>query len=215
MNAAFSLDNPLRLMDQWSLSAARNNDFSPHHRSRSLNGSVTLHLWLLAVQLPVRLERFFQQVPFSGAAYRYQGNNQTQRLGTNRTLLRDGKRKLAVDIGLARRTTENKLAGNGWASAARRSASPAWASITVRSRAAAMTLNPTVSRGLRMLGATADDPAQRGAAQRFRKLGLSASYFYPLAPSLLLDLGLRTNQRRQPVCRRAHFHRWAILGAWL
>ena len=52
MNAAFSLDNPLRLADQWSLSAARNNDFSPHHRSRSLNGSVTLPYgyWLFSYQ---------------------------------------------------------------------------------------------------------------------------------------------------------------------
>lgn len=113
MNAAFSLDNPLRLADQWSLSAARNNDFSPHHHSRSLNGSVTLPYgyWLFSYQYA--WNDFFQQVPFNGAAYRYQGNNQTQRLGANRTLLRDGKRKLAVDIGLARRTTENKLAGNG------------------------------------------------------------------------------------------------------
>lgn len=48
-----------------------------------------------------------------------------------------------------------------------------------------MTLNPTVSRGLRMLGATADDPERNGAPRsEFRKLGLSASYFYPLAPSL-------------------------------
>lgn len=186
MNAAFSMDNPLRLADQWSLSAARNNDFSPHHRSRSLNGSVTLPYgyWLFSYQYA--WNDFFQQVPFSGAAYRYQGNNQTQRLGANRTLLRDGKRKLAVDIGLARRTTENKLAGERLGVS---SPTLSIASLGLNYSAVAgggyMTLNPTVSRGLRMLGATADDPERDGAPRsEFRKLSLSASYFYPLTPSL-------------------------------
>ena len=186
MNAGVVLDNPLRLADQWSLSAARNNDFSPHHRSRSLNGSVTLPYgyWLFSYQYA--WNDFFQQVPFNGAAYRYQGNNQTQRLGANRTLLRDGKRKLAVDIGLARRTTENKLAGERLGVS---SPTLSIASLGLNYSAVAgggyMTLNPTVSRGLRMLGATADDPERDGAPRsEFRKLSLSASYFYPLTPSL-------------------------------
>ncbi|WP_338092939.1 POTRA domain-containing protein [Serratia liquefaciens] len=42
MNAGVTLDNPLHLAEQWSLSAARNDDFSRSHRSRSLNGSLTL-----------------------------------------------------------------------------------------------------------------------------------------------------------------------------
>lgn len=186
MNAGVVLDNPLRLADQWSLSAARNNDFSPQHRSRSLNGSVTLPYgyWLFSYQYA--WNDFFQQVPFNGAAYRYQGNNQTQRLGANRTLLRDGKRKLAVDVGLARRTTENKLAGERLGVS---SPTLSIASLGLNYSAVAgggyMTLNPTVSRGLRMLGATADDPERNGAPRsEFRKLGLGASYFYPLAPSL-------------------------------
>ncbi len=186
MNAGVVLDNPLRLADQWSLSAARNNDFSPHHRSRSLNGSVTLPYgyWLFSYQYA--WNDFFQQVPFNGAAYRYQGNNQTQRLGANRTLLRDGKRKLAVDIGLARRTTENKLAGERLGVS---SPTLSIASLGLNYSAVAgggyMTLNPTVSRGLRMLGATADEPERDGAPRsEFRKLSLSASYFYPLTPSL-------------------------------
>lgn len=186
MNVAFSLDNPLRLADQWSLSAARNNDFSPHHRSRSLNGSVTLPYgyWLFSYQYA--WNDFFQQVPFNGAAYRYQGNNQTQRLGANRTLLRDGKRKLAIDIGLARRTTENKLARERLGvSSPTLSIASLGLNYSAVTGGGYMTLNPTVSRGLRMLGASADDPQRNGAPRsEFRKLGLSASYFYSLVPSL-------------------------------
>lgn len=48
-----------------------------------------------------------------------------------------------------------------------------------------LTLTPAVSHGLRGLGATRDEPAAPYAARsEFRKLSLSASYFYPLTPSL-------------------------------
>lgn len=52
MNAGVTLDNPLHLAEQWSLSAARNDDFSRSHRSRSLNGSLTLPYgyWLFSYQ---------------------------------------------------------------------------------------------------------------------------------------------------------------------
>lgn len=90
MNAGITLDSPLRLAEQWSFSAARNSDFSHSHRSRSLNGGVTLPYgyWLFSYQYA--WNDFFQNVPFNGDAYRYKGNSQTQRLGANRTLLRDG-----------------------------------------------------------------------------------------------------------------------------
>ncbi|MEX0631466.1 ShlB/FhaC/HecB family hemolysin secretion/activation protein [Serratia ureilytica] len=122
MNAAFTLDNPLRLADQWSLSAARNNDFSPHHRSRSLNG-VTLPT-AMAVQLPVRLERFFP----AGAVQR---RGTAIRATTRPSVWAPTTRCCGManaswpSISGWRGAPENKLAGNGWASAARRSASPA------------------------------------------------------------------------------------------
>ncbi|MEW7000586.1 hypothetical protein M5585_10205 [Serratia ureilytica] len=216
MNAAFTLDNPLRLADQWSLSAARNNDFSPHHRSRSLNGGVTLPYgyWLFSYQ--------YAWNDFSS------GCRSTARLTAIRATTRPSVwAPTARCCGMANASWPSI---SGWRGAPRKIS---WRGTVGRQQpdaqrrqpglnysAAAgggyMTLNPTVSRGLRMLGATADDPERDGAPRsEFRKLGLSASYFYPLAPSLLPDLGLWANQRRQPVCRRAHFHWRAILGAWL
>ncbi|WP_233527571.1 ShlB/FhaC/HecB family hemolysin secretion/activation protein (plasmid) [Serratia sp. PAMC26656] len=186
MNAGMTLDSPLRLAEQWSFSAARNSDFSHSHRSRSLNGGVTLPYgyWLFSYQYA--WNDFFQNVPFNGDAYRYKGNSQTQRLGANRTLLRDGTRKFSVDIGLTRRRTENQLAGERLAIS-----SPTLSVFSLGGNYSAvagrgyLTLNPTVSHGLRMLGATTDDPEHTNAPRsEFRKLSLSASYFYPLTPSL-------------------------------
>lgn len=186
MNAGVVLDNPLRLADQWSLSASRDNEFHHDRRSRSLNGGVTLPYgyWLFSYQ--VAWNDFYQQVPIQAAHYRYQGNAVVQRLGVNHTLLRDGQQKLALDLGLSRRRTENRLAGQRLTNS----------SVTVASLSAGLnysrtlgggylTLNPTVSHGLRGLGATRDEPAAPYAARsEFRKLSLSASYFYPLTPSL-------------------------------
>lgn len=186
MNAGVVLDNPLRLADQWSLSASRDSGFRHDRRSRSLNGGVTLPYgyWLFSYQ--AAWNDFYQHIPLQDVRYRYQGSAVIQRLGVNRTLLRDGRQKLALDMGLSRRRTENRLAGQRLTNS----------SVTVASLSAGLnysrtlgggylTLNPTVSHGLRGLGATRDAPAFPDAAHgEFRKFNLSASYFYPLTPSL-------------------------------
>ncbi|MEL5515611.1 ShlB/FhaC/HecB family hemolysin secretion/activation protein [Serratia bockelmannii] len=185
MNAGVVLDNPLRLADQWSLSASRDDEFHHDHRSRSLNGGLSLPYgyWLFSYQ--AAWNDFYQHIPVQTVRYRYAGNAITQRLGVNRTLLRDGRQKLALDMALSRRRTENRLAGQRLTNS----------SVTLTSLSAGLnysrtlaggylTLNPTVSHGLRALGATPDAPAEPYAARsEFRKLTLSASYFYPLTPS--------------------------------
>lgn len=186
INAGVVLDNPLRLADQWSLSASRDSRFRHDRCSRSLNGGVTLPYgyWLFSYQ--AAWNDFYQHIPLQDARYRYQGNAVIQRLGVNRTLLRDGRQKLALDMGLSHRRTENRLAGQRLTNS----------SVTMASLSAGLnysrtlgggylTLNPTVSHGLRGLGTTRDDPAAPYAAHgEFRKFNLSASYFYPLTPSL-------------------------------
>lgn len=186
MNASVVLDNPLRLADQWSLSASRDDEFHHDRRSRSLNGGVSVPYgyWLFSYQ--AAWNDFYQHIPIQDARYRYAGNAVVQRLGVNRTLLRDGRQKLALDMGLSRRRTENRLAEQRLTNS----------SVTVASLSAGLnysrtlgggylTLNPAVSHGLRGLGATRDDSAVPYAARsEFRKLSLSASYFYPLTPSL-------------------------------
>lgn len=186
INVGVTLDNPLYFADQWSLSATRNDDFSRNHRSRSLNGGVTLPYgyWLFSYQYA--WNDFFQSIPFNADTYRYQGSSQTQRLGINRTLLRDGTRKLSVDMGLTRRRTNNQLAGERLAVS-----SPTLSVFSLGANYSAvvgrgyLTLNPMISHGLHMLGATPDNPQYDDAPRsEFRKLSLSGSYFYPLTSSL-------------------------------
>lgn len=186
INGGITLDNPLHLADQWSLAAAHSDDFRHSHRSRSLSGGVSLPYgyWLFSYQFA--WNDFFHHLPSSANSYRYQGNSHTQRLAANNTLLRDGTRKLTVDLGLTRRRSENRLAGELLSIS-----SPTLTILNLGTNYSAvaghgyLTLNPTISHGLHMLGASADDPHRSGAPRSaFRKFSLSASYFYSLTPSL-------------------------------
>ncbi len=186
MNVGVTLDNPLRLADQWAFSVARNSHFNHNHRSRSFSGSMSLPYGYWQVGYHYAWSDFFQAIPFNQATYRYQGDSQTHRLSANRTLFRDGTRKFGIDIELTRRRTENRLAGERLAVS-----SPTISSLSFGGNYSAvlgqgyLTFNPTISHGLSMLGATTDDPQYRDLPRsKFRKFSLSTSYFHPLVSSL-------------------------------
>ncbi|NBJ34975.1 ShlB/FhaC/HecB family hemolysin secretion/activation protein [Serratia fonticola] len=186
MNVGVTLDNPLRFGDQWAFSVARNSHFNHNHRSHSFSGSMSLPYGYWQVGYYYAWSDFFQAIPFNQATYRYQGDSQTHRLSANRTLFRDGTRKFGIDIGLTRRRTENRLAGERLAVS-----SPTISSLSFGGNYSAvlgqgyLTFNPTISHGLSMLGATADDPQHRDLPRsKFRKFSLSTSYFHPLVSSL-------------------------------
>ncbi|HHQ4307746.1 TPA: ShlB/FhaC/HecB family hemolysin secretion/activation protein [Serratia fonticola] len=186
MNVGMTLDNPLHLADQWAFSVACNSHFNHNHRSRSFSGSMSLPYGYWQVGYHYAWSDFFQAIPFNQATYRYQGDSQTHRLSANRTLFRDGTRKFGIDIGLTRRRTENRLAGERLAVS-----SPTISSLSFGGNYSAvlgqgyLTFNPTISHGLSILGATADDPQHRDLPRsKFRKFSLSTSYFHPLVSSL-------------------------------
>ncbi len=186
MNTSLVVDNPLYLADQWMISAARDDQFCHCHRSRSLSGSVTIPYgyWLFSYQ--TFWNDFYQDVPFQGTSYRYQGSTLTQRIDVNRTLLRDGQQKLALNTALSHRRAQTRLAQQRLMIS-----SPTLTSLNIAlnySRTLGggyLTLSPAVSRGLHIMGATPDDPQFPGVPRSgFRKFSLSASYFYPVTASL-------------------------------
>ena len=186
INANITLDNLLRLAEQWSFSASRDSGYRHDRRSRRINGGVSIPYgyWLFSYQMA--WSDFYQHIPVQDTRYRYQGEVTTQRLGLNRVLLRDGQQKMALDLGLSRRRTDNKLAGQRL-----KNSSVTLTSLTTGinySRALGggyLTFNPSISHGLRYFGATEDEEdSPYSPRSQFRKLALSASYFYPLTPSL-------------------------------
>ncbi|KPS35826.1 ShlB/FhaC/HecB family hemolysin secretion/activation protein, partial [Klebsiella variicola] len=82
-------------------------------RSRSMQGGVSVPYgyWLFSAQYA--WSDFYQtlSVGESPLRWRYEGTVQSQRLAASRTLLRDGKQRLALDMALSRRETENRLGG--------------------------------------------------------------------------------------------------------
>lgn len=184
MSSSLTLDNPLQLAERWNLSAAHDTAFQREKWNRTLTGGVTLPYgyWLFSYQN--HWNDFHQPIPSS--LWHYQGKSQSQRFGINRTLFRDGHQKLALDIAFTRRRTENRLSKqvltNSSALVNSLTLGPHYSRRIGQGYA---TFNPTVSWGLRGLGATRDRPhAQDVPRSQFLKYSLSASYLYPLAPSL-------------------------------
>ncbi|WP_445375076.1 ShlB/FhaC/HecB family hemolysin secretion/activation protein [Photorhabdus tasmaniensis] len=186
LNASVSLDNPLHLADQWSLSASRNSDFRNNHQSRSLSCHVTVPYgyWLFSYQYA--WNDSFQIIPIGSQTYRYEGDSQTHRLAVDRTLYRDGKQKLALNVGMTRRQTTNVMAGKKLSIS-----SPTLSVINFGVNYSSVlaggyiTFNPALSHGLSMLGTTKDDPHFPDTPRsQFRKFSLSASYFIPVTDSI-------------------------------
>lgn len=186
MSTQLTLDNPLQMADLWVLSASRDNAFVQDRRSRSLSGSLSVPYgyWLFSYQSS--WNDFYQDLSFPGSAWRYQGMAQSHRLGAYRTLLRDGQQKLALDMSVTRRHTENRIAGQVLSNSSAVVSSVALGPHYSRSAGNAyFTLNPTVSQGLSAMGAQRDDARYPDAPRaQFRKVSLNASVFYSFTPSL-------------------------------
>lgn len=185
INAALWLDNPLRLADRWQLSAGRNSHPGAERRSRQLSGDVSIPYgyWLFGYQYA--WNDFYNDVSLMDNRFRYDGSSKSQRLSAGRLLYRDGVRRVGLDLGLSRRRTENRMAGQRLVVS-----SPTLSALSVGLNYSAtlyqgyFTLNPAISHGLPILGATADPPESEGTPRsQFRKFSLSSSYFYPLTDS--------------------------------
>lgn len=188
LNARLAADNMMRLADQWTLSAGRDSEFHHDRRSRSMQAGVTVPYgyWLFCAQYA--WSDFYQTFSVSGAPQRwsYEGTVQSQRLAASRTLLRDGKQRLALDVALSRRETENRLGG-----VRLDVSSPTLSSVTAGlsySRSIGggyLTLGPSLSRGVPFAGATRDDPAHPDLPRsEFRRFSASTSWFYPVTSSV-------------------------------
>ncbi|WP_264625071.1 ShlB/FhaC/HecB family hemolysin secretion/activation protein [Candidatus Symbiopectobacterium sp. NZEC135] len=186
MSTQLTLDNPLQLADLWVLSASRDNAFVQDRRSRSLSGSLSVPYgyWLFSYQSS--WNDFHQNLPFPGSAWRYEGMAQSHRLGAYRTLLRDGQQKLALDMSVTRRHTENRIAGQRLSNSSAVVSSVALGPHYSRSAGNVyFTINPSISQGLSTLGAPRDDTRYPDAPRaQFRKVSLNASVFYSFTPSL-------------------------------
>lgn len=188
MNARLTADNLLSLADQWTLVAGRDSEFHHDRRSRNLQAGVSVPYgyWLFSAQYA--WSDFYQTLSAGGTSqrWRYEGTVQSQRLAASRTLVRDGKQRLALDMALSRRETENRLGG-----VRLDVSSPTLSSVTAGlsySRTLGsgyLTVGPSLSHGVPLAGATRDDPAHPDLPRsEFRRFSASASWFYPLTPSL-------------------------------
>ncbi|AYA42385.1 ShlB/FhaC/HecB family hemolysin secretion/activation protein [Xenorhabdus nematophila] len=186
INATLGLDNPLHLADQWSVSASRNSDFRNNHQNWSVTSGVTIPYGYWSFDYQYARNSSFQMIPVGTGSYRHEGKGQTHQLKVNRTLYRDGKQKLALNMGITRRQTSNIAAGVKFAIS-----SPTLSSVSLGTSYSTvlaggyLTFNPTLSHGLTLWGATKDDANDRNTPRsQFRKFSLSSSYFMPVTEDM-------------------------------
>lgn len=186
MNATLGLDSPLRLADLWSISASRNSDFRHNHQSWNIASGVTIPYGYWSFDYQYTKNSSFQMIPVETNNNRHESQGQSHQLKINRTLYRDGKQKLALNMGLVRRQTSNVTAGVKLSIN-----SPTLNTISLGANYSTtlaggyMTFNPTFSHGLAIWGATQDNSGARNAPKsQFRKLSLSSSYFIPITEDI-------------------------------
>ncbi|MEQ1966517.1 ShlB/FhaC/HecB family hemolysin secretion/activation protein [Xenorhabdus nematophila] len=186
INTTIGLDNLLHLADRWSISANRNSDFRHNHQSWSITSGVTIPYGYWSFDYQYAKNSSFQMISPDTFNARHESKGQTHQLKINRTLYRDGKQKLALNMGLVRRQTSNVTAGVKLSIN-----SPTLNTISLGANYSTtlaggyMTFNPIFSRGLDIWGTTKDNSGTRNAPKsQFRKFSLSSSYFIPVTDDI-------------------------------
>ncbi|CAM3912965.1 ShlB/FhaC/HecB family hemolysin secretion/activation protein [Xenorhabdus thuongxuanensis] len=186
INTTIGWDNLLHLADRWSISANRNSGFRHNHQSWSIASGVTIPYGYWSVDYQYAKNSSFQMISPDTFNARHESKGQTHQLKINRTLYRDGKQKLALNMGLVRRQTSNVTAGVKLSIN-----SPTLNTISLGANYSTtlaggyMTFNPIFSRGLDIWGTTKDNSGTRNAPKsQFRKFSLSSSYFIPVTDDI-------------------------------
>ncbi|WP_041573740.1 ShlB/FhaC/HecB family hemolysin secretion/activation protein [Xenorhabdus nematophila] len=186
INVTLGLDNPLHLADRWSISASRNSDFRNNHQNWSVTSGVSVPYGYWSFDYQYARNSSFQMISPDTFNARHESRGQTHQLKVNRTLYRDGKQKLALNMGITRRQTSNIAAGVKFdISSPTLSAVSLGTSYSTVLAGGYFTFNPTLSHGLNIWGATKDDASDHNAPRsQFRKFSLSSSYFIPVTEDI-------------------------------
>ncbi|MBI6548648.1 ShlB/FhaC/HecB family hemolysin secretion/activation protein [Xenorhabdus lircayensis] len=171
-------DAPLGLGEQWSLSWTQDTDFRPAHHNRHLALSVSVPYGYWTARYHYFHNTSRQALAVIGNTRPYDSENQTHQIDVSRTLFRDGKQKLGLQVGGRHKTVKNVIADQKISiqSPVVKTAyiSPQYSTLL---GGGYFTFSPTFEFGDTV---TLPPVATRNA---FRKFNLSSSYYYPLTPN--------------------------------
>ncbi|MDB6375082.1 ShlB/FhaC/HecB family hemolysin secretion/activation protein [Photorhabdus bodei] len=174
-SAGLVLDAPLSLGEQWSFSWTQDTDFRPAHHSRNLVLSVSVPYGYWTARYHYFRNTARQALMSMYNTYPYDSENQTHQVDASRTLYRDGKQKLSLQLGSRHKVVKNAIAGEKLSVS-----SPVVKTTYVSSRYSTVfgggyfTFNPTFEYGQVV---TLPPVATRNSS---RKFNLSSSYYYPI-----------------------------------
>ncbi|MBD2794346.1 ShlB/FhaC/HecB family hemolysin secretion/activation protein [Xenorhabdus szentirmaii] len=116
--------------------------------------------------------------------WRYVGKGQSHSISTNRTLYRDGKQKISFNVGLTQRKTENILGDTTLISSSNLSTLNMGFNYGSTLLGGYFTFNPSLVKGLDILGATKDDDLKNTSKSKFYKVLASFSYYKPITSNI-------------------------------
>lgn len=185
LSTTVEVDNPLRIADLWTISVNRNSDFRNSYKTWYVTSglSIPYGYWLFSYQYS--WHKSFQDILFDDKKLRYEGKGQSHNLKAVRTLYRDGKQKLALNMNFTRRNTENGIGDVKFSIN-----SPTLSTLNVGLNYSStllggyFTLNPAITKGLNILGATKDNHIRDAPKSQFYKVSMSANYFKPLTRNI-------------------------------
>ncbi|MDE1496674.1 ShlB/FhaC/HecB family hemolysin secretion/activation protein [Xenorhabdus bovienii] len=180
-NTSLQIDNLLHLADSWTFYGNKDTGFSNSYRSWYFNTGVSIPYgyWLFNYQYS-KNESYQNIVINDFGLFRYMGKGNSHSVTANRTLYRDGKQKLSLNMGLTKRKTENILGEYKLASGSDLSTVNLGFNYSSTLLGGYFRSSPTIVQGLHILGATKDNEFKNNPKSKFTKLTGSLSYYKPI-----------------------------------
>ncbi|MDE1481086.1 ShlB/FhaC/HecB family hemolysin secretion/activation protein [Xenorhabdus bovienii] len=185
LNISLQLDNVLHLADSWTFYGSKDLDFRGNHRTWYISSGVSIPYgyWLFNYQYSKN--ESYQDIPINDFwALRYIGKGQSHSISANRTLYRDGKQKLGLNMSFTSRKTENILGDFKLSSGATLNTLYMGFNYNSTLLGGYFRFNPAITKGLSTLGATKDDNFKNTPKSKFHKFSGSLSYYKPLTKDI-------------------------------
>ncbi|MBD2785082.1 ShlB/FhaC/HecB family hemolysin secretion/activation protein [Xenorhabdus sp. DI] len=185
INISLQLDNVLNLADSWTFYGNKDLDFRGNHKTWYISSGVSIPYgyWLFNYQFSKN--ESYQDIPMDYfETLRYIGKGQSHSISANRTLYRDGKQKLGLNMSFTSRQTENIIGDFKLSSGATLSTLYVGFNYDSALLGGYFRFNPAITKGLSTLGATKDDNFKNTPKSKFHKFSGSLSYYKPLTKGI-------------------------------
>lgn len=179
VTGSLTVDSPLGLGEQWSLTANTDTDFSTSHYHRYVLGAVNIPYGYWSYRYQIYQNHNLKPFSQGWGKYPYRAKTQNQQVTVSRLVYRDGQQRLILQGGVKHKKLQTQLAQQTLLIS-----SPTLTAVSLSAQYSTalgkgyFTFNPHIELGLSALGASADYIAENSPRSHYRKAVISSSYQY-------------------------------------